>query len=51
MVGEEDRAVDTLERLMSIPTDLGAAALKLDPSWKSLRNHPRFQDLVRRYGD
>jgi serine/threonine-protein kinase len=50
MVGEEDRALDMLERLMSIPMDLGAAALKLDPSWKSLRNHPRFQELIRRYG-
>jgi TolB-like protein/tRNA A-37 threonylcarbamoyl transferase component Bud32/Tfp pilus assembly protein PilF len=50
MVGEDDRAIDTLERLMSIPIDLGAAALKLDLSWKSLRNHPRFQELIRRYG-
>jgi tetratricopeptide (TPR) repeat protein len=50
MVGEEDRAIDTLERLMSVPIDLGVVALKLDPSWKSLRNHPRFQELIRRYG-
>lgn len=49
MVGEEDKAIDTLERLMSIPIDLGAAALKLDPSWKSLRNHRRFQELIRRH--
>ena len=49
MVGEQDRALDMLERLMSIPIDLGAAALNLDPSWKSLRNHPKFQELVRRY--
>ncbi len=50
MLGEEDRAIDILERLMSIPIDHGVAALKLDPSWKSLRNHPRFQELIRRYG-
>lgn len=50
MVGDKDSAIDTLERLMSIPIDLGVAALKLDPSWKSLRNHPRYQELIRRYG-
>jgi len=50
MVGEEDKALDVLERLMSNPTDLGVAALMLDPTWKPLHNHPRFQKLIRRYG-
>jgi tetratricopeptide (TPR) repeat protein len=50
MVGEYEAALDRLEYLMSIPGDLGAGALRLDPAWKPLRDHPRFQALIRRYG-
>jgi hypothetical protein len=48
MVGERDAAVDQLEYLMSIPFDLAAPGLRLDPTWDSLRDHPRFQKLVGR---
>jgi serine/threonine-protein kinase len=48
MVGERDAAVDQLEYLMSIPFDLAAPGLRLDPAWDSLRDHPRFQKLVSR---
>jgi len=48
MVGERDAAVEQLEYLMSIPFDLAAAGLRLDPTWDSLRDHPRFQKLVGR---
>jgi tetratricopeptide (TPR) repeat protein len=48
MVGERDAAVGQLEYLMSIPFDLGPAGLRLDPTWDSLRDHPRFQKLVGR---
>ncbi|MBZ5498055.1 MAG: protein kinase [Acidobacteriia bacterium] len=48
-VGESAAAMDQLDYLMSIPFDLGVAALKLDPAWNPLRNQPRFQALVRKY--
>jgi serine/threonine-protein kinase len=48
MVGERDAAVEQLEYLMSIPLDLDAPGLRLDPTWDSLRDHPRFQKLVGR---
>jgi len=48
MVGERDAAVEQLEYLMSIPFDLAAPGLRLDPTWDSLRDHPRFQKLVNR---
>jgi hypothetical protein len=35
---------------MSIPGDLGIGALRLDPAWKPLRDNPRFQALVHKYG-
>jgi serine/threonine protein kinase/Tfp pilus assembly protein PilF len=48
MVGERDAAVEQLEYLMSIPFDLGPAGLRADPTWDTLRDHPRFQKLVSR---
>jgi len=48
MVGDRDAAVGQLEHLMSIPFDLAPPGLRLDPTWDSLRDHPRFQTLVSR---
>jgi len=48
MVGEYDKAIDRLEDLLSIPGPLSIPLLRLDPAWDPLRNHPRFQDLLRR---
>jgi hypothetical protein len=50
IVGEYDEAVRLLEHLISIPGDLGIGALRLDPVWTALRDHPRFQALLRKYG-
>ncbi len=50
MVGDREAAIGQLEYLMSIPVDIGAGALRLDPAWNPLRDHPRFQALVRRTG-
>jgi serine/threonine-protein kinase len=46
MVGERDAAVEQLEYLMSVPFELAAPGLRLDPAWDSLRDHPRFRKLV-----
>jgi predicted Zn-dependent protease len=48
-VGEADRAIARLERLLAIPygpDPITLALLRLDPAWDSLREHPRFQKLV-----
>ena len=50
MVGEYDESIRLLEYLMSIPGDLGIGALRLDPAWKPLRDKPRFQTLLLKYG-
>ena len=50
MVGDRDAAVEQLEYLMSIPFDLAAPGLRLDPAWDSLRDHPRSQQLAGRGG-
>jgi len=46
MVGEYDKAVDELEFLLSIPSELSITLLRLDPAWAPLRDHPRFKGLL-----
>jgi TolB-like protein/Flp pilus assembly protein TadD len=45
-VGEHERAIDELERLLSIPSRVSVAELRLDPRWDPLRDNPRFQELI-----
>ena len=46
MVGEDDRAIEHLRQLLSIPFDLTAAELRIDPTWDGLRGNPRFEELL-----
>ncbi|MHC4146992.1 MAG: protein kinase domain-containing protein [Planctomycetota bacterium] len=46
MVGEFDKAIEKLEFLLSIPSELTVPLLRLDPAWDPLRDHPRFKKLV-----
>jgi len=46
MTGEQDLAVQSLERLLSIPCELSGALLKIDPRWNSLKENKKFQSLI-----
>ena len=48
MVGDYDSAIDQLEYLLSIPSDISIPYLRIDPTWVPLHNHPRFQKLLTR---
>lgn len=46
MTGRDEKAIDRLEYLLSIPSDWSRWTLRLDPDWDSLRENPRFAALV-----
>ncbi len=50
MVGEYDAALDQIDYLLSIPSELSVPLLRLDPRWDPLREHPRFKALLKKYG-
>ncbi len=50
MVGEPERASETLAPLLTIPSPITREALRVDPIWTPLRQHPRFRALVQGEG-
>jgi serine/threonine-protein kinase len=48
-VGEYDAALDEIEYLLSIPAWFSVHALRLDPDFDPLRDHPRYQELLEKY--
>ena len=46
LAGKPDQAINLLERLLKIPYFLTPAWLRIDPTFESLRSHPRFQKLI-----
>jgi len=48
LTGDYDEALDLIEHLLSIPSWLSIPLLELDPRWDPLRNHPRFQELLKK---
>jgi TolB-like protein/Flp pilus assembly protein TadD len=48
--GEADQALQLLDHSLNTPNGITVSILKLDPVWDPLRNDPRFQALVDKYG-
>jgi DNA-binding winged helix-turn-helix (wHTH) protein/TolB-like protein/tetratricopeptide (TPR) repeat protein len=48
-LGEKDRALDLLEKAIE-GRETGLVYLKVVPQWDSIREEPRFKDLMRRIG-
>ncbi|UCE19574.1 MAG: protein kinase [Gemmatimonadota bacterium] len=47
--GEHEAALDQIEHLLTIPSWISISWLKMDPRFRALRDHPRFQILVEKY--
>ena len=50
ILGESDRAIEILDGLLSRPSSVTVQMLKVNPVWDPLRDHPRFQALLTKYG-
>jgi tetratricopeptide (TPR) repeat protein len=46
LVGEPERAIETLAPLLKLPGHLSSHWLRIDPTFAALRGHPRFERLV-----
>jgi hypothetical protein len=44
--GEPENATNRLRHLLSIPSGISIARLKIDPVWDPIRNRPDFQQLL-----
>ncbi len=51
IVGEHDEALDILEHLLEIPCWTSIGELRFHRVWDPLREHPRFQALMEKYGE
>jgi TolB-like protein/Tfp pilus assembly protein PilF len=50
IVGENGRAIELLDGLLSRPSNITVPGLKVNPIWDPLRKEPRFQALIDKYG-
>lgn len=50
MAGEEEKAIEQLEYLLSVPNFFSANSIEGFPEFAPLRNNPRFQELLKKHG-
>jgi hypothetical protein len=46
VLGQEERAIERLERLLDASNRITVPRIEIDPSWDPLRDHPRYQRLL-----
>ncbi|HJT99270.1 MAG TPA: hypothetical protein VJ696_13215 [Rhodanobacteraceae bacterium] len=46
MAGDRDAGIATIELLLTVPSGVTPAVLRLDPSWDTFRGDPRFEKLA-----
>ena len=48
-LGEVDKALPQIDRVLSIPTKFSVAMLEADPRWDGLRDHPRYREIIEKH--
>jgi serine/threonine protein kinase/Tfp pilus assembly protein PilF len=49
MTGEQQKAIELLNHLLSIPSLISVPMIRLDPVWDPLRTNPRFVSMLVKY--
>lgn len=50
LLGDQESALDKIDTLLATPSLwMSVGALRIDPTWDPLRDHPRFQALLTKY--
>jgi tetratricopeptide (TPR) repeat protein len=49
LTGETDAALDRLDYLLSIPSWISVAWIRMDPQWDSIRDRPEFRRLLEKH--
>jgi hypothetical protein len=50
IVGEYDKALPIVDGLLSRPSQVTVAQLKMNPMWDKIRQDPRFMAMLQRHG-
>jgi TolB-like protein/Tfp pilus assembly protein PilF len=50
ILGNNTRAIEILDGLLNRPSSITVQMLRVNPIWDPLRNDPRFQALIEKYG-
>jgi TolB-like protein/Tfp pilus assembly protein PilF len=50
LVGEHDKAIEILDGLLTRPTQVTVATVKVNPVWDPLRQDPRFVAMLQKHG-
>jgi hypothetical protein len=49
MSGEQEKSIDLVDHLLTIPASLSVPITRVDPIWDRLRANPRFEQVLAKY--
>lgn len=51
IIGNQDNAIDQLDLLLSMPSEISVAFLKIDSMFDPIRDNPRYQKMIQKYSE